>query len=72
LKLAYALTINKSQGQTLNFVGVDLRDDVFSHGQLYVALGRVRSSKFIRVLVNPDRCSRAVRHEANIVYTELL
>ena len=41
--LAFALTINKAQGQTVHFVGVDLRNPVFSHGQLYVTLSRVTS-----------------------------
>jgi hypothetical protein len=37
LRLAYAMTINKYQGQTLSHVGLHLADDVFWHGQLYVA-----------------------------------
>ncbi|XP_058208348.1 uncharacterized protein LOC131321381 [Rhododendron vialii] len=40
VRLAYAMIINKSQGQSVKFVGVDLRTPVFSHGQLYVALSR--------------------------------
>ena len=40
IRLAYAMTINKSQGQSVKYVGLDLRTPVFSHGQLYVALSR--------------------------------
>ncbi|KAG5715428.1 hypothetical protein E4T56_gene6682 [Termitomyces sp. T112] len=32
------MTINKSQGQSVKHVGLDLQSGVFSHGQLYVAL----------------------------------
>ncbi|XP_031099739.1 uncharacterized protein LOC116003940 [Ipomoea triloba] len=40
LMLSYAMTINKSQGQTLSHVGLLLRKPVFVHGQLYVAASR--------------------------------
>jgi hypothetical protein len=42
LALAYATTIHSSQGQTLDKVGIDLTKPVFTHGQLYTALSRVR------------------------------
>ena len=37
----FAMTTNKAQGQTLEFVGIYLPDHIFSHGQLYVTLSRV-------------------------------
>uniref|UniRef100_A0A915DGA1 ATP-dependent DNA helicase n=1 Tax=Ditylenchus dipsaci TaxID=166011 RepID=A0A915DGA1_9BILA len=37
IKLAFAMTINKSQGQTFDFIGIDLMNRCFNHGQLYVA-----------------------------------
>jgi len=41
IRLAFAITINKSQGQTLRTVGLDLEQQCFAHGQLYVGCSRV-------------------------------
>ena len=51
VRIAFAMTINKSQGQTFKNVGVCLPKSVFSHGQLYVAFSRVGSKEGLRVLV---------------------
>lgn len=40
--LAFAITINKSPGQSFDIVGLFIRRPLFSHGQLYVALSRCR------------------------------
>ncbi|XP_060555646.1 uncharacterized protein LOC132716397 [Ruditapes philippinarum] len=57
LKPAYALTIHKSQGMTLDRIEVDRRD-IFKAGQLGVAIGRVRLSAGLRVVNFTDRTCR--------------
>ncbi|KAI0056659.1 hypothetical protein BV25DRAFT_1893721 [Artomyces pyxidatus] len=63
------MSINKSQGQSVKFVGLDLRSSVFTHGQLYVALSRATSSRRIKVLLPPEPSGSTA---TNIVYPEVL
>ena len=51
IRPAFAVTINKSQGSTYNKVGINLTSHVFSHGQLYVALSRVKDWASVTVLL---------------------
>ena len=50
---AYATTFNSCQGLTLDVVGVDLTRPVFSHGQLYTALSRIRHRSHAKVRLHP-------------------
>lgn len=49
VKLAYAITIHKSQGLSLNEAGIELGRGCFAAGQLYTALTRVRSFAGLRL-----------------------
>ena len=64
VRMAYCITINKGQGQSLKTVGIFLPspEAIFSHGQLYVALSRVTNPRGLKILVsrNTDPCSRGV------------
>ncbi|XP_072947724.1 uncharacterized protein [Epargyreus clarus] len=65
LKVAFSMTINKSQGQTLKVAGLHLGTPCFSHGQLYVACSRVSKAKNLHVYAEGKR-------SLNVVYRSIL
>jgi ATP-dependent exoDNAse (exonuclease V) alpha subunit len=69
VRLCFAMTINKSQGQSVQHVGLDLRSPVFTHGQFYVGVSRVTSRNNIKVIWDPED---SVAKTKNIVYAEVL
>ena len=56
LRLCYAFTVHKVQGQTMNNILLDLTTPVFCHGALYVAMSRVRRYSNIAFIVKAEDC----------------
>ena len=71
VRAAFAITINKSQGQTLKSIGVWLRHPVFSHGQLYVAVSRVGSPSNLKIAIKYQKEGVQLLTD-NVVYKEVL
>jgi ATP-dependent DNA helicase PIF1 len=53
IRLSFAMTVNKSLGQTIPNIGVYLPAPMFSHGQLYVAMPRATARTNIKILALP-------------------
>ncbi|KAI3507904.1 hypothetical protein L1887_22900 [Cichorium endivia] len=70
LAVCFAMKINKSQGQSLSKVGLFLKEPVFTHGQLYVALSRVKSKEGLKLLIL-DKDGRITNKTSNVVYKEV-
>jgi ATP-dependent DNA helicase PIF1 len=54
VQVAFAMMINKAQGQSVHYLGFYLPQHVFAHGQLYVALSRVTSRSSRRLLLQEE------------------
>lgn len=65
IRLAFAMSINKAQGQSLKVAGINLENPCFSHGQLYVACSRVGNPKNLYILAPEGKTK-------NIVYPQAL
>lgn len=63
LRLAWAITVHKSQGLTFNHVRIDFTGGVFAGGQTYVALSRCRSLEGITLKTPIQRSEIFVRQD---------
>jgi hypothetical protein len=76
VRLAYSITINRSQGQTLDRVGVLLQQPVFTHGQFYVCCSRVRTKAGLKFQIceseTHGKQTDGTVQTDNIVFQEIL
>ena len=70
LAVCFAMTLNKSQGQSLSKVGLFLKDPVFTHRQLHVALSRFQSREGLKLLIL-DNHGKLSNKTSNVVYKEV-
>jgi len=70
VRLVFAITINKSQEQSVEHVRINLQTSVFSHGQLYVVFSRCTSPLNIAVLL-PEQ-SQGSKRTLYVVYKGVL
>ena len=68
VRLCFAMTIHKSQGQSMDRVGVYIGSRIFAHGQLYVALSRAKTADGLKVYIEGNELDLV----QNIVYYEIL
>jgi len=72
VRVAFSMTINKAQGQTLSHLGVYLPTPVFAHGQLYVALSRATKRESVKMLVaNGKFLGHEGIYTKNVVYRSI-
>lgn len=64
VKLAFSITINKSQGQTLKLAGLNLENQCFSHGQLYTACSRVGQPENLIIYTPTGKAKNVVYKKA--------
>jgi hypothetical protein len=78
LRLAFATTYNRAQGQTLSKVLIDIRHPIFAHGFLYVALSRVRVALHVALYCRADQVEMCTERNVeyvvttNVVYEEVI
>ena len=65
------MSINKAQGQSIRHLGLYLIEEIFSHGQLYVALSRAENKADVSILLN-DTNAGLHGMTCNVVYQDVL
>lgn len=64
------MTINKSQGQSLDYVCLYLSKDVFNHIQLYLEMSRVKNNVDLKILIH-DKDNNPLSHTTNVMFKKV-
>ena len=77
IKIAFALTMNRAQGQSAEKCGILLPKHVWAHGQIYVAFSRCGNPNNVHVwaeqsLFEKHDLDPTKKYVANVVYSEVL
>ena len=72
LRLAYAMTKNKSQGQSIPYTLNDIRHSPFSHGHLYVSMSRATDVDSTAFFSSKDQILEDGTLVVNVVYPEVM
>lgn len=77
LKIAFALTINRAQGQSAKKCGVLLPKNVWTHGQIYVAFSKCGNPECIFVWAEQSqfeeyKLDKTKKYVKNVVYREVI
>jgi hypothetical protein len=72
LRLAYAMTYNKCQGQTMKKVLLDISNPPFAHGHLYLALSRVTNYQDIKIICKSEQMMNNAPVLNNVTYSDLI
>ncbi|KAL8515099.1 hypothetical protein ACS0TY_013984 [Phlomoides rotata] len=70
LIVSYAMSINKSQGQSFSNVGLYLSKTIFSHGQFYVSVSRVNNRAGLKILLGHNENLDSNKTK-NVVFQEV-
>ena len=70
LRLAFAMTINKTQDQMFNYIELCLKKSIFTHRQLYITLSRIMNAANLRMIISDIEKMHQEKIK-NIIYSEV-
>ena len=74
IRICGGMTANRAQGQGFSTVGIYLKQDMFSHGQLYVGLSRATNPRNVTIFKpkDPKKADDSHLYMKNVVWKQVL